>query len=60
MCMFKKKKLYKTYKLVWQYATTSPDSYTELVKAYDPAHAWEIVKRGHGIPISLVSVEEAR
>lgn len=57
MCLFKKKKI---YKLIWQYDTPSPYSFTELIKAYDPAHAWKIVKRIHSIDISLVSVEEVR
>lgn len=56
MCLFKKKKI---YKLIWQYDTTSP-YYTELVKAYDQAHAWKIVKQSHCIAITLVSVEELR
>ena len=57
MCLFKKKKI---YKLIWQYDTPSQYSYTELVKAYDPAHAWKIIKRGYATAISLISVEEVR
>lgn len=55
MGLFRKKKI---YKVVWKYYSTSSISYTELVKAYDTTHAWEIIKREHSMAISLVSVEE--
>jgi hypothetical protein len=57
MCLFKKKKI---YKLTWQFDTPSQYSYTELIKAYDQAHAWAIVKRAHSTAISLVSIEEIK
>lgn len=47
----------KQYKVVWKYGSSSIDSYTEIVKAYDEPHAWQIVKHGHAVAITLVSVK---
>jgi hypothetical protein len=47
----------KQYKVVWKYGSSSVDSYTEIVKAYDEAHAWQIIKREHAVAIALVNVE---
>ena len=50
----------KLYEVAWKYDSTSTASYTELVKAYDEAHAWKLIKREHGVAISLVDLEEVR
>jgi hypothetical protein len=54
MSWFKKKKL---YKVVWKYDSTSGIYYTEIVKAYDVAHAWQLIKGAHATSITLVSIE---
>ena len=56
MRRFKKK----IYKVVWKYDSTSWFSYTELVKAYDEAQAWKFIRKGHGVPICLDSIEEVQ
>ena len=54
MWPFKEKKL---YKLTWSYHEGGY-KYTEVVRAYNQAHAWKIVKRQHPISITLVCLEE--
>ena len=57
MCWFKKKKI---YKVVWKYDSTSTVSYTELVKAYDEADAWRLIRKKHSVAITLDSMEETK
>ena len=54
MSWFKKKKLSKG---VWKYDSTSTMSYTEIVKACDVAHAWQLIKSSHASSVSLVNIE---
>ena len=55
MSLFAKKKL---YKVVWSWDNSYYYSYTEIVKAKDPAHAWKKICRHHVYTINLVSLEE--
>lgn len=57
MSLFEKKKL---YKLIWSWGNPYFETYTEIVSARDPAHAWRKVKRKHAISINLVSLEEIK
>ena len=54
MGWFRKKKI---YKVIWKYHSTSNTSYTEIVKAYDVAHAWQLIKSSHASSVSLVNIE---
>ncbi len=47
----------KLYQVTWNYDSTDKTTYTDLVRAYDVAHAWSIIKKEHGVPISLISVK---
>ena len=57
MNLFAKKKL---YKVVWSWDNPYYYSYTEIVKAKDPAHAWKKLCRQHFVSINLVSLEEIK
>ena len=55
MYLFKKKKL---YKITWTYNVPHTSPFIELVSAYDPAHAWKLVRQSHSTSISLEAWEE--
>ena len=56
MWPFKEKKL---YRLTWSYSEGGY-KYIEVIRAYNPAHAWKIIKRDHPLAITLVHLEEVR
>ena len=56
MWPFKEKKL---YRLTWSYSEGGY-KYIEVIRAYNPAHAWKIIKRDHPLAITLVQLEEVR
>lgn len=45
------------YLVTFKYASTSNLEYSELVRAYDFAHAWTITKRKHPFSIYMVSIK---
>ena len=53
--LFKKKKI---YLLTWAYYSDAHLVYTNIIKARDPAGAWEKHKREHPIATYLVELKE--
>ena len=45
------------YLVTFKYDSTSDMKYSELIRAYDFAHAWAITKRKHPISIYMVSIK---
>ena len=57
MSLFGEKKL---YKITWSWGNPYVDSYTEIIAAKDPAHAWKKLCRQHFVSINLISLEELK
>ena len=57
MWPFRKTKL---FQIIWAFETPGQYYFTEIVRATDIAKAWEKLRKGHVLPISLIEWTEVR